>query len=147
MSKTIRFTKKEGKVQYKEYLLRNLENALKIIANGNYLLSIKKEVKKRTLDQNALMWLWFTCIEHETGTNKNDIHDYYCMLFLRRTANINGEERVIISGTSKLNTAQFTDFLNKIQADAANEFGIKLPNPDDLYFEEFKNEYGRYINH
>ena len=147
MSKIIRFSKKDGEVQYKDYMLRNLENALGIITNGNYLLSIKKEVKKRTLDQNSLMWLWFACIEHETGTNKNDIHDYYCMLFLRRTASINGEDRVIISGTSKLNTAQFTDFLNKVQADAASEFGIKLPLPEDLHFEEFKNEYGRYVNH
>ena len=147
MSKTIRFIKKDGEVQYKQNLLNNLENALSTIANGNYIFSVKKEVKKRTLDQNALMWLWFTCIERETGTDKNDIHDYYCMLFLRRTAPINGEERVIISGTSKLNTAQFTDFLNKIQADAASEFGIKLPTPDDLYFESFKAEYGQYINY
>ncbi|MDR1222355.1 MAG: hypothetical protein LBL07_05695, partial [Tannerella sp.] len=107
MSKTIRFKKEKGEIQYKQYLLNNLENALSTIANGEYLLLIKKEVKKRTLDQNALMWLWFTCIERETGTDKNDVHDYYCMLFLRRTAPINGEDRVIISGTSKLNTEQF----------------------------------------
>ena len=147
MSKTIRFIKKDGEIQYKQNVLNNLENALGTIANGNYLLSIKKEVKKRTIDQNALFWLWMECISQETGTDKNDIHDYYCMLFLRRTAPINGDERVIISGTSKLNTAQFTDFLNKVQADAASEFGIKLPLPEDLYFEEFKNEYGRYTNY
>ncbi len=147
MSKTIRFIKKDGEVQYKQNLLNNLENALDTTANGAYLLSIKKEVKKRTVDQNALMWLWFTCIERETGTDKNDIHDYYCMLYLRRTAPINGEDRVIISGTSKLNTAQFTDFLNKVQADAATEFGIKLPAPDDLRFESFKREYEQYIKY
>jgi hypothetical protein len=146
MSKTVRFIKKNGEIQYKQYLLNNLENALSTIANGEYLLLIKKEVKKRTLDQNALMWLWFTCIERETGTDKNDVHDYYCMLFLRRTAPINGEDRVIISGTSKLNTEQFTYFLDKIQADAASEFGIRLPNPEDAYFESFKQEYERYIN-
>jgi methionine synthase II (cobalamin-independent) len=69
------------------------------------------------------------------------------MLFLRRTAQINGEDRVIISGTSKLNTDQFTDFLKKVQSDASTEFGIKLPTPDDLYFESFKQEYGRYIHY
>lgn len=146
MSKAIKFIKKEGEIQHKQNLLNNLGNALNIIANGEYLLSIKKEVKKRSLDQNALMWLWLTCISHETGTDVNDIKDYYCMLFLHRTAAINGEERIIISGTSKLNTVQFTDFLNKIQADAASEFGIKLPTPDDLYFESFKQEYERYMN-
>ena len=147
MARTIRFIKKDGQVQYKQYLLNNLESALNTVSNGAYILSVKKEVKKRTLDQNALMWLWFTCIEHETGTEKNDVHDYYCMLFLRRRVTINGGEKVIISGTSKLNTAQFTDFLNKVQADAASEFGIRLPTPDDLSFESFKQEYERYINY
>ena len=147
MAKVIRFIKKDGEIQYKQNLLNNLENAFSTIANGAYILSVKKEVKKRSLDQNALMWLWFTCIELETGTDKNDIHDYYCALFLRRTVAINGEDKVIVSGTSKLDTVQFTDFLNKIQADAASEFGIKLPTPDDLHFEAFKQEYERYINY
>ena len=145
MPKTIRFIKKDGEVQHKQNILNNLESALNLIANGAYILTIKKEVKKRTLDQNKLFWLWATCISHETGTEINDIHDYYCALYLRRTATINGNDRVVISGTSKLNTAQFTDFLNKIQADAAIEFGIRLPSPDDLVFESFKAEYERYL--
>jgi hypothetical protein len=32
-------------------------------------------------------------------------------------------------------------FLNQVQADAATEFGITLPNPDDRYFEDFYNTY------
>jgi hypothetical protein len=145
MSKTIKFIKNNGEIQYKEYLLNNLENCLRTIPNGDYFLSINKKVKKRTLGQNALMWLWFTCIERETGTGKYDIHDYYCMHFLHRTTVINGEEKIITGGTSKLNTEQFTDFLNKVQADAASEFGIKLPSPEDAYFESFKKEYEKYI--
>jgi hypothetical protein len=34
-----------------------------------------------------------------------------------------------------------TVFLNQIQADAASEFGIALPSPEDRYWEEFYNEY------
>ena len=147
MAKQIRFTKKDGEIQYNQNLLNNLENTLNTIMNGNYILLIQKEIKNRTYPQNKLFWLWMSCLSRETGTDAQDIHDYYCMLFLRRTALINGEERVITSGTSKLNTVQFTDFLNKIQADTASEFGIKLPNPDDLHFEAFKAEYEQYINH
>ena len=34
-----------------------------------------------------------------------------------------------------------TDFLNKVQADAAAELGITLPLPEDRYYSEFINEY------
>lgn len=145
MAKTIKLTKNNGEIQYKEYVLNNLENAFKTIPNGEHVITISKLVKKRTLDQNRLMWLWFACIEHETGTNKNDIHDYYCMLFLRRTAIINGEERVVTHGTSKLSTVGMKDFLDKVQSDVSSEFGIILPNPDDLRWKEFEEQYKHFI--
>ena len=72
------------------------------------------------MSQNALMWMWFQCMEAETGTLKQDIHDYYCQKFLARRAVIGGVEKWVTGGTSKLNTAQMTDFLNKVQADAAS---------------------------
>ena len=48
---------------------------------------------------------------------------------------------VIAGSTSKLNTVQMTDFLNKVQADAAAELGITLPLPADRDYNEFINEY------
>ena len=53
------------------------------LRNGRYRLIIERYTEPRTLSQNALMWLWFTCIEQETGTDKQDVHDYYCNLYLR----------------------------------------------------------------
>ena len=108
---------------------------------GKYRVKIERYTEPRTLNQNALMWLWFTCIEQETGTDKQDVHDYYCNRYLRRTAFIKGKETVIAGSTSKLNTVQMTDFMNKIQADAAAELGIVLPLPADRFYQEFINEY------
>ena len=62
------------------------------LRNGRYRLIIERYTEPRTLSQNALMWLWFTCIEQETGTDKQDVHDYYCNLYLRRTTIIKGKE-------------------------------------------------------
>ena len=61
------------------------------LRNGRYRLIIERYTEPRTLSQNALMWLWFTCIEQETGTDKQDVHDYYCNLYLRRTTIIKGK--------------------------------------------------------
>ena len=111
------------------------------LRNGRYRVRIERYHEQRTLSQNALMWLWFTCIERETGTDKLDVHDYYCNRFLRRTAFIKGREMTVAGSTSKLNTVQMTDFLRKVQADAAAELGITLPLPEDRYYREFVNEY------
>ena len=82
--KTISLTKDKGAIRNKERVIVQLDNIFNLLRNGDYILNIKKQVNKRTLDQNALMWLWFACIENETGTDKQDIHDYYCKLFLKR---------------------------------------------------------------
>ena len=51
------------------------------LRNGRYKVTIERYTEPRTISQNALMWLWFTCIEQETGTDKQDVHDYYCNRF------------------------------------------------------------------
>ena len=111
------------------------------LKNGTYTLSITRKVEPRTLSQNSLMWLWFTCIENETGTDKLDVHDYYCKKFLRRRIYLNGLEDVVVSSTSKLNTLQMKEFLDKVQADAAIEMGVNLPLPEDRYYNDFIDEY------
>ena len=111
------------------------------LANGKYTVTITKSKEPRSLDQNALMWLWFTCIEAETGTPRQDVHDYYCVMFLRRSINWNGMDRTVVEGTSKLTKERMTWFLDQVQADARTEFGINLPLPEDLYFEEFYQTY------
>lgn len=133
-----RFVKEQGVIKW---LSQPIELMFGLIANGEYELEIKRKIKRRTVDQNALMWMWFTCIEDETGTPKQDVHDYYCKLFLRRIVVINGKEEAVVRTTSKLNTAEMTVFLNKVQADAAAEFGIRLPSPDDQFFNAFTNRY------
>ena len=75
------------------------------------------------------------------GQDKNDYYDHYRMKFLSRPINIFGKEEIVVGGTSELDTVAMTDFLNKVQADAAVEFGVKLPTPNDLYWNEFENYY------
>jgi len=142
--KTVIITKQAGEIRNRDYVYGRIESIFNTIQNGKHVLTIKKDVQKRTISQNSLMWLFFTCIEHETGTEKGEVHDYYCTKFLQHSVTINGKQKIVVSGTSKLNTAQFTDFLNKVQSDAAIEFGIKLPTPDDLEFEDFREEYEKY---
>jgi hypothetical protein len=145
MTKPIQITKRAGEILNRESVLNQLEARLGTLRNGEYTLSLSRQEKRRTLAENRTFWMWMACMEKETGTPKEDFHDYYCTKFLRRRVSIGGEDRTVISGTSKLNTVQFSNLLDKIQSDASTEFGIKLPNPDDLYWEEFEMYYKKFI--
>lgn len=117
------------------------DSVFALLRNGRYTVTITRERQPRSLDQNSLMWLWFTCIEAETGTPRQDVHDYYCAKFLRKQITWNGTVRTIVEGTSKQTKERMTVFLNEVQADAATEFGITLPNPEDRFFEQFYQTY------
>lgn len=111
------------------------------LRNGVYSITIKRKPTHRSLAQNDLMWLWLTCIERETGTPKEDAYLYYCKKFLLKRVTIGEKTEMVYTSSSKLTTEQMTLFLNKIQADAATELGITLPNPEDRYWEAFFQTY------
>lgn len=124
-----------------------LDRSVRYVTNGRYTLTLTRVVQKRTLSQNRLMWLWFACIEAETGQPSQDVHDYYCSKLLQREIinPLTGEITKVCGGTSTMNTAQMTQFLNQVQADAATELGITLPLPSDLGYDEFRLQYERYV--
>lgn len=107
------------------------------LKNGTYTITIKRASEKRSINQNNLMWMWFTCVERETGTPKNDVYNFYTKKFLQKVVQVGDRLERCVESTSQLNKERFTEFLNKVQADVASEFGIQLPIPEDRYFEQF----------
>lgn len=135
---TTTFIKRDGKVQF---LGKTLEFILSLLKNGTYTVVIKRKSEKRSVSQNALMWMWFACIADNTGNTKEDVHDAYCLKFLTHSFEIDGKWYRVPGRTSELDMIGFTEFLNKVQADAGTELGIILPNPEDLMYEEFYQTY------
>ena len=129
--------KRDGKV----WLDTDLDFLFSTLRNGRYIISVKRASERRTIAQNDLMWSWFSCIEEETGTAKNDVYMYYCKKFLCKVVSVGERMEKIYQTSSILNTVQMADFLKKIQADAAAELGIMLPIPEDRYFDDFYNKY------
>jgi hypothetical protein len=137
--KTIYMKKEGGRVS----LSAELDYLFSTLSNGSYTITVKRTREKRTINQNALMWAWFACIEENTGTSKDDIYMYYCKKFLSRVVCVNNKEEKIYRTSSMLSTVEMSEFMTKIQADAGSELGITLPIPDDRYFEEFYEQYKR----
>lgn len=120
---------------------KSFEFLCSLLPNGEYKVRIAKEVKPRTVSQNALMWMWYKCMEEVTGQPKEDFHDYYKAKYLSREVAIGSRWVNVVGSTTDLNTLQMTHFLEKVKADAAIEFGIILPLPADRNYQEFVNEY------
>ena len=111
----------------------------------HWVIDVKRYRKKRTLSQNKMYWLWINCIASETGNRPDDIHDYLKNKYLpKRQIDIFGNIKEIPYSTTELNTKQFTDYLNAIDADVSTE-GITLLYPDDLHWDSFYDKYKDYI--
>lgn len=136
-----RLVKRDGKVS----MDKSFDYLCSLLSNGTYTLKIVRYTKPRTLSQNALMWMWFKCLELEsdTGSNKDEFHDYYCAKFLSRQIQMGGKLAWVVGGTSGMNQLQMANFLNKVKADAAIEFGVALPLPGDEHYSTFVDEYQR----
>ena len=141
MNKVWTIIKRQGTVLDRAAVHGWLDRVLDTMPNGIRELVFRRPETRRSSLQNRLMWLWLTCIADETGNDKQDVHDYYCMKFLTRTVAINGREERAVTGTSGLTTEAMTDFLNRVQADAASELGIRLPSPDDEAWAAFEEYY------
>lgn len=123
----------------KDKLLKSL---ITLDLEKQWIVSIELYRNKRTTDQNSLYWLWIEAIVLETGNEKEYLHEYFKDKYLAK------EEKLIFESnvkprisTAKLNTKEFTIYLDKIQLFVAEELGITLPYREDNNFEQFINEY------
>lgn len=101
--------------------------------------------KKRSLGQNSLLHLWMQVLEGDTGTHHEVWKQYFKERFLSvYSDNCFGEEVKTVQGTHDLNTKEFTDFLDKIHQQAAEE-GYYLPWPEDAGYDDMILKYGNKV--
>ena len=129
-------------------------------------IEIIEKKPRRTLDQNSLYWLWLTVIESESGLEKETLHLLYRAKYLKREdwyitkiiypelwekirTKVDGFYPfdglsqiidVISFSTAEIDSKQFTDYLNKIQDHAAQNFELHLKTLDDEAFENWYKE-------
>ena len=116
----------------------------RLLKSGNYdyVAEIKRKAKNRTADQNRLLWLWLTCLEvdSEYGYTKDEFYDVFLQKFAPKKVCM--DEEICVT-SSRMDTKEMTDFLEKIRHFAQMEMNIYLPLPEERGFEDF---YELYIN-
>ena len=117
---------------------------LQTIPKGEWSLRLEKIKKKRSLSQNALLWVWMEVLSKEWAEatdehyTKEQFKEMFARMFLPVTTPI-GE--TIGGSTSTLTTEQMTEFLTNVQVYAAQNWGITLLNAEDRMFNEWYSQY------
>tara|TARA_Y100000310_G_scaffold338946_1_gene430084 strand:- start:1786 stop:2169 length:384 start_codon:yes stop_codon:yes gene_type:complete len=97
-----------------------------------WTIEIKRKVKRRTLSQNSLMWMWHDVVAKETGHDVEDIHEIIKDKFLVPKMRYFNEEEVGVRSTKKLTTIEMKNFMDAYYAFCVSELGIMLPIPEEL---------------
>ena len=98
---------------------------------------------RRSTPQNRLYWMWVGCLHDETGNDRETIHEALKRMFLgTETVEALGVRLERPRSSRTLTTDAFAAYLDKVQAWAAAELGIRLPQPGDWEWDEFYEHYG-----
>lgn len=106
-----------------------LERAAAIIRGLNparpWRITIVQHRERRSPEQNALLWAIYSEIGKETGNEAEDIHEAMKFRFLPPVQiEIGGEYIPVPPSSRKLDTKEFSEFVERVQAFAASELGI-----------------------
>jgi len=108
-----------------------------------YDVTVAIHHRNRTIPQLRLYWLHVACVADETGSDRDEVHAELKRLYLpsESVTGMYGETIVRPVSTTKLDTAQFSAYIEKVVAFASSTLGIILPMPGDLAFEQFEEYY------
>lgn len=117
---------------------------LQTIPKGEWSLRLEKIKKKRSLNQNALLWVWMEVLSKEwaEATDEHYTKEQFREMFARMFLPVTTPTGETIGGsTSTLTTEQMTEFLTNVQVYAAQNWGITLLNAEDKMFNEWYSQY------
>jgi hypothetical protein len=99
------------------------------IGNGRIELIIRKEKTQRSNNQNNY-YFGVVCkiLGDYFGYTEDEMHEALKIHFLSKGAC----DVPTVGSTAKMNTAEFEDYLTKIKRWAASEYGVVIPDPNEI---------------
>lgn len=120
-----------------EYRRQNcIDHILQLDVKGKkkYSVEVTEYVKNRTSEQNRAYWgVWLAHLAEGTDYPAKAWHEYFKKNFLPVDIyEINGMVVEDKPSTKKLTTKQFSEYIEHIYKHCAEEFGIYLPEIDNV---------------
>jgi hypothetical protein len=100
--------------------------------SGKLQFILKKHFRKRSTSQNAWYWgLILPMIAEEMGESDLDyLHALMKSMHLSKKVEIKGKMYTVVGRTSKLTTAQFGEYCERVRMWASKELMLDIPDPD-----------------
>lgn len=100
-------------------------------------LVIKKHRRKRTIPQNSYYWgIVLDLIAESTGYTTEELHEFFKRLYLKKIITIGGVDYEVSESTKKLNTDQFSKYIEKIKRFAEIKLSLRIPDPNEIDYED-----------
>lgn len=110
-----------------------LHLGLKNLEGYNGVLTVKKKWNKRSLSQNSLYWMWLEIISQDVSHVPEELHIIFRGLFApKKEVHIKTKSYMIPRSTTDLTKGEMVEYMFHVEQQA-NELGITLPHPEDLY--------------
>lgn len=127
------FTSEQGKITFPDWKL--FVQTIKTSLDGTYLITITKQYRKRTSQQNRYYWLCLQIIAKELGFDDvEDLHEAFKLKF-----NPKEKGNMIYGGSTKImSTKEFMEYCDKVIRYATSPDGLnmRLPDPDLQFVED-----------
>lgn len=95
------------------------------------VVDVEYKAKNRSIEQNALYWLFCTYCGKQLGMTKEEVHEAFKYAFLKDKKIKNGKLLIYIRSTSKLSKEEFAEYFDRCLL-LAGEYGVDV----DGFFQE-----------
>jgi hypothetical protein len=111
-----------------------LDSYLRTREGKGVSLKLARPKSTRTIEQNKLYWgTYLTAIAQHTGHTTEDVHEFVKEVLLpRRFVRIGEKEVEVKKTTTDLSVKEFSEFLERVAAWAAQELGVLIPGNEAL---------------
>jgi len=118
-------------------LLEAAKKAGQVLDGTPWIFTLKKVRKGRSLKSNKLYWAWLHVISHENGDTPQYLHEWYKTTFLAEEL-VEGSagDLAVAASTTRLDTKQMAEYMEKVRMHARDFFSIHLPMPGDVGYDE-----------
>lgn len=110
----------------KNFILNPSSNLESLIAKIRHLdptrlwvVNVIEKKSKRSVEQNSRLWLLYTQLGNHLGLDPDEVHSLMGYKFLRYQKDVGGKVEEFIKSTTKLTTAEMTNYQDSIERWAA----------------------------
>jgi hypothetical protein len=124
-----------GKIEQGKVLLDNPNRYLVQISRleGQRIeVVLRKQKSTRSINQNNYYWGVVLELLSDNGNTPDEWHEMCRQMFLKSFKTVNNKEIEFARSTTKLNTTEFEEYLEKIRRWAATELNCFIPLPNEV---------------